>query len=174
MPITKTEQGALTFIGLIIGLAVVCSLLPRERSTPSVPATAVHRETDAESLAKAPQSDGKYAAVEIVRNRAIAPSQVDVVSKSLVEAKDNFAFAYVVIDAPNPFGVKLRKGYCVILHFVPPRGASYAWNKTAGVVECNGPPDTDTAWAMKMANGWPDIASEPIPEGMKRAAGKRR
>jgi hypothetical protein len=162
-------------LSAVLGCLLVASFFSHGCKSSEPTSAPVPEKTDEEVLFAATKDTGKYAASLIVKNSRLAPSQTKVVERKLIETRYNFALAYVEVDTPNPYGVLLRKGFCVVLHFTPPRGASYEWNRTAGVVGCDGPPDEETAWAVKLANQWPDIETEPVPFGVEeRAKAKRR
>lgn len=118
-------------------------------------------DDDHRQLLATTRSEAKYAAREIVRKRMKAPSQASFPESEVLETSENYALVYLVVEAPNVFGVRLQRGYCVVVQFQPPRGNEYAWHRAAGAVECEGHPDEAAAWSIKAANGWPGLGDPP-------------
>lgn len=163
--------GVLFVAGAVVAYALAFNNSPPEAA--AVAATPPSVEDPHTRLVRTVRSEAKYAAQEIIGKRLKAPSQAKFVTKELVEASENFALVYLEVDAPNSFGVRLRQSYCVVLNFDPPTGETYRWSNVMGVVSCeHGSPDEDTRYALKLANGWPNLG-EP-PQGFAARAEKPR
>lgn len=88
---------------------------------------------------------------ERVKERLKAPTQADFIDTKLVAGREDTCYvAWVTVDAPNSFGVKLRQNYLVSLKM---KGDSVFWNRDYVVQESSGPPTQDEVWGAAVLNG---------------------
>lgn len=157
---------------LAAGLAIH-QLSPRHSSPPAVVQPQSPKPIDQHArLMATVTGESRYAAQEIVGKRLKAPSQAEFVEAEVMDTLENYALVYLVVDAPNSFGVKLRAGYCVVLWYQLPDGKNFLWNKQTSVVTCDDKPDVDAIYALKLVNGWPNLG--PAPASFTAAVEKPR
>ena len=171
--ITTGAWLGMTLIGLCIGLYGLSTLMGDDgRKERAQARAATPPETDADVLVRNTK-EAPYAAKQVLASRFKAPSQVEYSDRKLLLQQNNFALSSVVVDAPNPFGVKLRSKWCYILEYKPPRGREFAWSDQFGVWKCQGEVDASDLLVREAAVGWPG-AQEVLAAEAKKAPAKRR
>lgn len=94
------------------------------------------------------------AAMTIVDGTLKAPSTADYDTFKVVAKQHPHYAVYMVVDAENSFGAKIRNHFIVVVELL--KGDRFKYNKSNAVQTLSRPPDRMVIELAKTLNGWPE------------------